>query len=122
MATPSAALAEGLYLFVQACQDRGVHPEDILTASQHRGRWIFNGCVSQGWTVEIGEYPQRRYAVDTDGELHRATRTWRMSRVPRVHKIRRTSHYLLSTGPAEDLEDAEAALVLQAFTALISDR
>ena len=87
-------LAEALQMFVQICQHRGMPREDIVSADQSRHGWVFARGVGEGWSFTLGAGAARRFAVDTEGSLYNATRTWGLRKVPSWYRIRDDREHL----------------------------
>ena len=98
-------LAEALQMFVQVCRRRQIPREDIVSADQSRHPWVFARGVGEGWSFTLGVDAARRFAVDTEGLLYNATRTWVLRKVPSWYQIREGGHHLVATSPIEDCDE-----------------
>ena len=114
-------LAEALQMFVQICQHRGMPREDIVSADQSRHGWVFARGVGEGWSFTLGAGAARRFAVDTEGSLYNATRTWALRKVPSWYQIREGGHHLVATSPIEDCDEQLRDEVLEGIVKYLAD-
>jgi hypothetical protein len=98
-------LSEALQMFVQICRHRRVPTQDIVSADRSRHPWVFVGGVGEGWSFTVGADATRRFAVDTEGLLYNATRTWVLRKVPDWYQIREGGHHLVATSPIGDCDE-----------------
>ncbi|MHA7224344.1 hypothetical protein ACX80S_18895 [Arthrobacter sp. RHLT1-20] len=114
-------LAEAIQMFVQVCRHRHVPREDILSADQSRHPWVFAGGLGEGWSFTLGADAVRRFAVDTEGLLYSATRTWVLRKVPSWYQVRQGGYHLVATSPIEDCDEQFRDELLESMVKYLAD-
>lgn len=114
-------LAEALQTFVRVCRRRQLPREDIVSADQSMHPWVFAGGVGEGWSFTLEADAARRFAVDTEGLLYNATRTWVLRKVPSWYQIREGGHHLVATSPIEDCDEQFRDELLEGIVKYLAD-